>query len=197
MLEIPDPSGAALLLGKDDYLEFLASLPRSGQPMNWLLSLPVALILMSGVEYVSHRWFMHRPMRWLEGVFRDHARTHHGQHYPPALYDQGHRLTETDRHFNVYPPYWWLTLIVLSPLIGLLWLAGWQYAVAFVAVIVVHNRLWGPIHREMHDPQYPWWSKTRVYMFWDSWHEAHHRHTNRNFAALLPFWDFILRTNAR
>ncbi len=150
---------------------------------------------MSLIEYVSHRWVMHRRLWFIDRLYPqfyfDHNEQHHKRFYRKFDYEP----SEEGRDFNIDPPYWWLTLIVLFPIIIFLYLINIIFSITFISVVLIHNLSWSIFHRQMHQPRDSWLRRTRYFVFLNRWHEKHHKHMNRNFAALLPFWDFIFRTN--
>jgi sterol desaturase/sphingolipid hydroxylase (fatty acid hydroxylase superfamily) len=152
-----------------------------------LAYLPACLILMSALEYIAHRWLMHRrfaPLHWfLPHIHRDHIHHHGGA--PDAL------------HVNLEPPYVIVTLAAVSPLLALMgWYDPWLMVVMMLTV-AAHHAVWDAVHREIHEPTYPWWRESRAFLFWHRWHERHHANNRRNYAALLPFWDYLLGTAYR
>ena len=162
--------------------------------MMWVLYLFLSLILMSGVEYAAHRWTMHRrfgPLdRWLPGVYRNHAILHHGVYY--RTFD--HEPDVIGRDINIELPDRWKMGLAVSPLVAALACMDVRLAVVFSAVYAIHHATWNRVHSEMHRPLHPWWRYTRLFAFYERWHLVHHAHVNRNFAILLPFWDFVLGT---
>jgi sterol desaturase/sphingolipid hydroxylase (fatty acid hydroxylase superfamily) len=149
------------------------------------------LVALSTVEYVSHRWPMHQPLPFLRRYWRLHSVNHHVSYaasrfvHPP--------LPDDEEGFEVG---WLLTLVLISlglPL--LLW--SWPAWLSWTVMSVGRNWFYNVAHREMHDPKGRWFSKTRFFQFIAWWHFLHHRHQNRNFAGMLPLWDYVLGTVAR
>src|SRR4051812_13012551 len=113
---------------------------------------------MSLVEYVAHRWVMHRRFGPLRGAYESHAILHHGRYY--RTFDR--EPDPVGRRFNIDSRYWWETLIGLSPITGLSWLIDPRLALCFVAASLVQNFGWTAAHREMHDPAPKAWRRWPV-----------------------------------
>ena len=168
----------------------------------------VAYVTMSATEYVSHRWFMHRPiaarwpaltqfprLQWLWGIVRHayarHAVLHHGRHYGRS-FERSDDPEAQHTSVDVTPAE---MLVGLAPLwLPVFFFVSWTGGVILAMTFVAHGFAWGVLHREMHEPQGRWFATTRLYRFFRGYHAAHHAHVNRNFNAIFPLFDHLFGT---
>lgn len=176
--------------------------------IEWLLQIVVSfvgsLIVLSFVEHIVHGYVMHRRVfpefvyshiRLLSMHLSDHVVLHHNTYFkifnnePDEV---GKRLNMTISYFTVM-----LGLIAFSPFLLLLtYYVSVIPMIVFVAVMLMHRYLWNTIHREMHQPEYPTWSKWAPYRYLARYHYLHHQHHHGgehvNFNIVLPFADFVM-----
>jgi hypothetical protein len=166
-------------------------------PLHIGLSLTSDYLTISLLEYVSHRWFMHRPQlakltgsAYLDATWKEHMH-HHGQCYDIFDYEEGPcgLLNLTLKHSTEL-------LVSLVPCV-LIWFVDPLTAYLLPAMALLHGVLWSAVHAEMHRPQKTWFSKTRLFKDLHRYHFLHHRHMGTNFNTLFLGWDWILRTAAK
>lgn len=168
------------------------------------LSLLTSLIVLSFVEHIIHGYVMHQRI-FPEFVYArislltmhlsDHVELHHNTYFKIFNYEPdevGKRLNMTISYFTVF-----LGLIGFSPVLLLLaYTVSIVPMLVFAAVLFTHRYLWNTVHREMHQPQYPWWSRLAPYRFLARYHYLHHQSHQRdvhvNFNIVLPFADFVM-----
>jgi hypothetical protein len=153
--------------------------------IGFLLTIP----FMSIVEYVVHRWMMHRETIF-SGVYVEHALEHHGKYYRRF----NHEPDPAGRELNLVISYWYL----LIPAIPALMMARWSLQPAGMALgVALYLLAWNTLHSEMHDPRGRFFSRWRVYRYLRRYHYLHHRHVTRNFNATLPLGlDRLMGTSA-
>lgn len=176
--------------------------------VGWTIEIAIGFVLVyffgSLFEWCVHRYVMHTDLfvRFFPSVrklsddriFHKHAVLHHGTYY--HAFDReddpiGREISivftidDTARVLAGFVPVAFVIALV-SPVI----------AVIFVLTPIVHNQLWNLMHREMHQPRHPWWSRTVVYRFLARHHFLHHAHTGTNFNVVLPLADHFLGTLA-
>jgi sterol desaturase/sphingolipid hydroxylase (fatty acid hydroxylase superfamily) len=167
-------------------------------PLHLVASASAAYVLISLVEYLTHRHLMHRPgwaarlhSRVLRQVFRDHAIVHHRRYY--AIFN--HEADAHGRTLNltvkpstglaIVAPFC-LAAYAIDPLTG---------ALLLVATIM-HTFAWSAVHTAMHLDAQGGFARTSLFLYLKRYHYLHHRHPRRNFNALLPMWDWLLGTLA-
>lgn len=160
-------------------------------------SLAVDYLTVSLLEYIAHRWFMHKPFfakltgsRYLDESWREHMH-HHGACYDIFDFEEGPcgLLNLTIKNSTEI-------LVVLAPSL-LIWFIDPLTAYLLPAMALVHGILWSAVHSEMHRPQKTWFSRTWLYKYLNDYHFLHHRHPNTNFNTLFLGWDWILKTAAK
>ncbi len=160
------------------------------------LTLPLAFVYANLVEYLGHRWVMHRPVPGLTMVYKRHA----GQH---------HRFF-TDQHMALDG--WGDCKVVLFPAIlmvfffgafalpiGLLlaWLSSANVAWLFVVVALAYYLNYELLHLAYHLPDE---SRLLNLPFIKRLRRLHHRHhdpalmAHKNFNITYPLGDWLFRT---
>lgn len=160
-----------------------------------------AAFVISFAEFAIHRHLMHRQRlpAWvykllpdLRNQFKNHAVLHHGTYYR----EFDHEPDPAGKTFNIRI-LWGDSLrliITFSPiLVGLWFLVSQVSSLTFLAMILLHNLLWGVVHMQMHVPkENAWFAKTGYFRFISRHHFMHHRQTGKNYNVVLPFADFVL-----
>ncbi len=155
-------------------------------------------------EYTIHKYLMHRDniaksltrlpkiSNSLHSEFHSHTHLHHGKYYKEFDYEED----EWGREHNLTIG-WGQTMIILifiSPVLIPLFYFYPLGGTILLSLIILHNRLWGIIHTEMHIPTNGLLFKNPLYRFWRNYHYVHHEHTNKNFNVIFPLFDYILGT---
>jgi Fatty acid hydroxylase superfamily len=161
------------------------------------VSMTVSYLILSLMEYLIHRYLMHRRRlatifrtKYFLDTFRDHAIVHHAKCY--AIFD-----SETDKCGEVDIRVRPITLLVVIVLPCAVTLAIDPITAIVLAVLaVVNGSIWSEIHAEMHRPRDAWFSKMAIYLYLKRHHYLHHRHQNANFNTLFLMWDWIFGTTA-
>ncbi len=165
-----------------------------------------AALIISFAEFAIHRHLMHRQRLpgWvykvlpdLRNQFKNHAVLHHGTYYK----EFDHEPDPAGKTFNVRI-LWGDTLrliLTFSPLIVALWfLVSPASSLTFLAMIYLHNLVWGIVHIQMHVPsENCWFADTRYFRFISRHHFMHHQQTGKNYNVVLPLADFVLGRVAR
>lgn len=160
-----------------------------------------AAFVISFAEFAIHRHLMHRQRlpAWvykvlpdLRNQFKNHAVLHHGTYYR----EFDHEPDPAGKTFNIRI-LWGDSLrliITFSPiLVGLWFFVSQVSSLTFLAMILLHNLLWGVVHMQMHVPREDaWFAKTGYFRFISRHHFMHHRQTGKNYNVVLPFADFVL-----
>jgi hypothetical protein len=168
--------------------------------LHLLLSLAVTYVLVSLVEYLSHRYLQHTRVvakrfpriALLEKIFIDHAKVHHHDAYDLFNNEPNPRL----RMYNLVIKY--RTTAAVMIVLGLpLYAVDHLTAIVFWAVAVVHNLVWTSVHIEMHVNHGHFIRSTPFFKYWEEYHFIHHLYPSKNFNGMLPLWDWICGTFAR
>ena len=172
--------------------------------LTFLAALVGSYIVISFGEHQIHKHLMHRKRlprriyevcRPLRSLVDDHIHLHHSSWYRNTVmsdddYDPRNDIEigpkETLTLLTFSSPFW-IFLLYTCPLAG-----G-----TFLVSVLLHNRLWNPLHRTMHMPEDSFFTHWRVYMWLTRHHFMHHEQPNRNFNIFFPFADFVLGTAAK
>jgi hypothetical protein len=163
--------------------------------LHLLVSTLIAYPLLSLIEYLIHRYLMHkRTVIWLSKggylaeVFRNHAITHHARCYMLLNSDSGKCATI---NITVQPL---TSLLVIALPCVMMFAIDPTTSVVLLVGGLVSGCIWSVIHSEMHRPKGSWFSNVAVYLYLKRRHFLHHRYPNTNFNTLLPMWDPIFGT---
>jgi hypothetical protein len=147
----------------------------------WLLA---SVAFISLLEYVGHRFFMHRPVLdrfGLRRVFRNHAILHH----------HGDR-NDLNVDLPIMTHFVWgfpiLIVIAWIDIVG---------AMTLSACYVAHSILWTKLHRAIHGLEHNCTKRLWFYALIKLHHLEHHRQPRKNFGAVFPFTDYVFGTAAR
>lgn len=168
------------------------------QPLEWL-TLPAAFLYANLVEYLGHRFPMHRPFPGLKLIHRRHAGQHHRFFTDQAMAHEGGR----DLRAVLFPPLlvvfffggfalpaWWLLATLASANVAWLMLAtGIGYFLNYEF-----------LHLAYHQPPGHWMTRVpgvaRL-----SWLHRHHHDprvmSQRNFNITYPIGDWLFGTLER
>ncbi len=181
----------------------------------FVLLFPVGFIYGSYFEWVLHRFFMHRPHKYLKYPFRTHALTHHklyradeSYHYSPERVaemakERGWKLKDGETKITMA---WWngplIVLLGPFPFYIVAFVFGY-FGLTTVAWTIVGTGIFTGacyygtyeyLHYCMHLPK-----KRRLELWWpfkyiDGHHILHHRYPSKNFNVVLPLFDYLLGT---
>lgn len=147
-----------------------------------LLSLASFFVVMPLVEYVSHRWFMHR--RRGHHVYRQHCVEHH------------HHQRNESIHIDMHPFQPANGLSALALVAGA-WAFSLTAAVVWVVCLGAYCWVWTTIHRASHDlGKANWLTRTRYATAAVKHHLAHHEKPYLNFGTVFYFTDWLFGTSA-
>ncbi len=135
---------------------------------------------------------MHRPLLW-DYPYRAHALTHHQVFKADETYHIQH-----DENVHEVTFAWWNAPLLIGlhvPILyGIQLLLGIPVLVAGLAAMGLYYFLYEYLHWCMHVPRRRWFEHTRVFLWINEHHVAHHRRMYTNFNVVLPLADFVLRT---
>lgn len=164
----------------------------------------VSIVLLSFIEYVLHRDFMHRKvfsgrlhrrLPFLEEYFRIHAILHHTTYYRCFNYEPDPKGREIDIRLGFRTGFrLFITIIPLVFVLGSVEPAG---GILFLCMAIGLMNLWGLVHQEMHIPSSPFLQNLAMYRFLARRHFLHHRYPARNYNVVIPIVDWLMRTVAK
>lgn len=147
---------------------------------------------MAIIEYVAHRWFMHRPNAINMFGYKKHAVEHHGMgrnEYWPHL-----DLRFRDSLLFASPFLVWSAMF--GTVAGRLWGYYYPYGAipALLLTLWVHNYLYRCVHRCIHEVEHNWTERMPGFQAMKRHHLDHHRKPNRNFAVVFLWTDRLFGT---
>lgn len=171
---------------------------RDVRPLEWL-TLPVAFVLANIVEYLMHRFPMHRPKPGLRIMYERHTVTHHHFYTHEAMAAESTR----DFHMVLFPPV--LLFIFLIAIDGpfataVYLLFGLNVAKIFVAVTVGYYFAYECFHTIYHLPESHWAPRMPGMRVLKRLHTSHHDLANMNFYNFnitIPLGDVLFGTYKR
>ena len=176
---------------------------KHSQPSNKERHMVVLMILMSVVyasllEYLLHKFVMHRPVGSLTYPFKAHTLTHHRIFRADSTY---HLTNEKDKW--TIPMAWWngpvlILILAIPPALLSVVIGNWWILIVAATIGAKYYLTYEYIHWCMHLPR----QKKRMiermwivgWMFYrlNGHHLLHHRHMNKNYNVVLPLWDLCL-----
>jgi hypothetical protein len=169
-----------------------------GYGLNVLIRAPIAVAIVSLVEYPVHRYLMHdsKIARWarserLKESSKDHL-LHHFMWYrcfndEPDPDGKLFNLHISGASFLVFFVIAVSLTAAIDPLTGILtMLAGVAYLFVFNAV-----------HEEMHLARDRWYTKNWLFEYWELSHFLHHVNPSKNFNVLIPWVDPFFGTKMK
>jgi hypothetical protein len=152
------------------------------------------------IEWLLHRYVMHRSVGKFDYAYRAHALTHHKHYKADETYHEGDRQPSQKHLIHMA---WWngpvLTLLGSIPflLISLatgIWPIWWGILLSLALYYVTYESF----HWCMHLPKkrvltYIWPIKG-FFRRINGHHLLHHRYMGYNYNVVLPFWDWAFGT---
>ena len=184
-------------------MSHLLPLTASGWVVQVLLSSIAALVLISLAEYVFHRYLMHqglpervyRAVPPLKRLLYAHRDLHHKTYYQQFDYEPDPVGRETNLRIAL-----WHSALGAALFIPYFVLTTWYLSLVptlvFCAVAIAENLIWNTVHREMHQPQRPFWARSWAYRYLAQHHYLHHKNTRANFNIVLPGADVVFGTRS-
>ena len=131
------------------------------------------------IEYVLHRWVMHKPYLGRLWYYTEHAVEHHGK-------------GRNDINVSLSP----ITVsLIASPVMLLYFIYGYGVFVVVVALSFLYAGLWTVLHNSFHDVKYTWVHKCfPFYSTLEKHHILHHKNPNTNFGTIFFFSDYLFGT---
>lgn len=145
------------------------------------------------LEYVLHRWIMHRPGPAIRHLGDAHMRLHH-----QAFHGDGYQVVRAEDREHILLFTWWQACLWLAVHVPALWalqeVTGFPWLYPGVAALTVYYALYEYLHWCMHSPAGRQIEHTRVFRQMDAHHRIHHRLWQTNFNVFLPICDLVFGT---
>lgn len=153
-----------------------------------------AVIYASFLEWVLHRYIMHRPLGKFRYPFEAHALVHHRVFRA----DESYHLADA-KDAKTIPMAWWngpaLVAIGMMPYALLSWgLGHWSFLVGGVIGCAGYYGAYEYIHWCMHLPKKRQVERSGIFFRLNGHHLLHHRYMGKNFNVVMPLADLLLGT---
>jgi len=163
-----------------------------------LLTVPFAFIVSNFVEYVAHRWPMHRPTMFGKRIYKKHAAVHHRYFtYEDMVLEDSRDLFEiltSPRHVVSF------LLFSVIPVSAVLCLVAWNVGVLFAATAIMYYLVYEWMHLASHMPGSHWLPSLPGVRSLCHHHREHHNTRlmrEYNFNIAFPLCDRVFGTRFR
>lgn len=151
-----------------------------------LLQIVLGIMYANVLEWMIHKYILHDlGKKWKNSIFRFHWSEHHKVARKNKMVDESYNIS------------WWKEMGRAKEVLGLGLLALIHVPLLlitpwFAATTMLYTVAYYFAHKRSHLDK-EWGRK------WLPWHAWHHlgRNQDKNWGVLLPFTDWILRTNTR
>lgn len=172
--------------------EIIASLPMT--PLYWPLMFMLWFViwapLIALLEYVTHRWIMHKAKPVLDPQLRQlrsHAAHHRGANEPEFI-----DVPLKNCLLLTSPA---LLLVVLWGLAIGPWSAVAMPVAALLAWSFIYKYLWARMHRAIHGVESNWFERCGpMFRFFRNHHLRHHANARVNYGTVFPWTDYLFFT---
>lgn len=152
------------------------------------------MVYTSVLEWLIHRFLMHRPFCGFRYPYIAHAHKHHGTFRADDSY---HLQREEDK--RIIHMAWWngpaLVLISVLPAVAVSWWLG-KWSICLIALLVLsgYYAMYEYLHWCMHLPKARRIEKPWLFRRLNGHHILHHRYMHKNFNVVCPFADILFWT---
>lgn len=161
-----------------------------------LLVIPFGFVVSNFVEYMAHRYPMHRPMPYVgKYMYKKHAAIHHRYFtHKDMVLEESRDLFEiltNPRHVVSF------LLISVLPLTVLLSLFSWTVAMLFAATAISYYLFYEWTHLASHLPDEHWLPSLPIMRSLCNHHRVHHNTRlmrEYNFNIAFPIFDWVFGT---
>lgn len=164
----------------------------------WLLgSFAIGFFANSFIEWIVHRFIMHKP--WIHYGYL-HVTSHHTFFGWDASYESDpwdaemieHGVAFTWREYVLFGGFCLLAYGALE------WVTGAPVAAGAMLSVVANLLMFDLLHHAYHVPKDWWFQRTYFFRFLKEHHRIHHEDMTKNFnVSFLPVADFCLGTLRR
>jgi sterol desaturase/sphingolipid hydroxylase (fatty acid hydroxylase superfamily) len=159
-----------------------------------------SIVYASVLEWLLHRYVMHKPLGKFDYPFRAHAIIHHGKFKADKTYTL---VTHPDDGGTI-PMAWWngpvlifigtIPTIFPSYILGETFSGIWLLSMIPVLAVSLYYGTYEYIHWCMHSPRDRFVERLGIYKSLNAHHLLHHRYPRKNFNVVLPIVDFLFGT---
>lgn len=177
-------------------VSYMAATLKDVRPIEWV-TVPLAFIIANLVEYLAHRFPMHRPWPGLKLLYKRHTLSHHHFYTHEAMEAESVR----DFHMILFPPFVLVFFLLLldAPLALLVHtLFGANVMRLFVVVTVGYFMSYELLHTIYHLPAQHWAARLPFMQRLKRLHQSHHDLAlmgRYNYNITLPLFDWVFRTH--
>lgn len=130
------------------------------------------------MEYVAHRWLMHKNVKGFYGFYKRHTLLHH---------------KKKAEHINIDMQMEWSCILGMPSTI-LAFFACPYAAILFLILTIFYGYFWTKLHRSFHCIEHNWVEKMWFYEGMKNHHLVHHLKPNKNYGTIFTFSDYFFGT---
>lgn len=150
------------------------------------------------VEWLLHRYVMHKNIKWFDYPYIGHTRVHHHMFKADESY-LVHKHEDPQAAKKKIPMEWWngivlVTLGSLPAIILSIIFSMWSITIISLIVGALYYAAYESMHWCMHAPAKRILEKLSFFRKLNGHHLLHHRYMNSNFNVVLPLWDLLCGT---
>ena len=158
------------------------------------LGFVASTVYASFLEWLLHRYLMHRPIGKFRYPYERHALVHHRIFRADHTY---HLIDEKDA--QTIPMAWWngplLIALEVQPFVLAAFLTGqWGFLCGAVVACIGYYGAYEYMHWCMHLPKKRQVERSGIFLRLNGHHLLHHRYMGRNFNVVLPLADLCFGT---
>jgi hypothetical protein len=158
------------------------------------LGFVASTVYASFLEWLLHRYLMHRPIGKFRYPYERHALVHHRIFRADHTY---HLIDEKDA--QTIPMAWWngplLIALEVQPFVLAAFLTGqWGFLCGAVVACIGYYGAYEYMHWCMHLPKKRQVERSGIFFRLNGHHLLHHRYMGRNFNVVLPLADLCFGT---
>ncbi len=172
----------------------LSSLLISNWNISYLILFPFYFLFANLIEYVIHRFPMHKPMKGFDFLF-EHVTVHH------SFYNENYAYHKDPRdYFAVFLPLQYLTfitLIIFATAYVIYLVGGRDHGLFFIFFAYLYYLAYEILHFSYHANEDSLIKKIPFIKSWGQMHLDHHETklmTTHNFNISFPVYDYIFGT---
>ena len=158
------------------------------------LGFVASTVYASFLEWLLHRYLMHRPIGKFRYPYERHTLVHHRIFRADHTY---HLIDEKDA--QTIPMAWWngplLIALEVQPFVLAAFLTGqWGFLCGAVVACIGYYGAYEYMHWCMHLPKKRQVERSGIFFRLNGHHLLHHRYMGRNFNVVLPLADLCFGT---
>lgn len=162
------------------------------QGLVFFVSLGLAIVLASVIEWTVHKHFMH-SIRFMRTPHDRHAVMHHSERRAPGkFFAKPDELKDYHLFETSFMPILWM---LHTPLFyTVYWLFGWVACVGVALGTAAYVLAYELLHWHIHCPDDFVFRHHRWFLFLVEHHRRHHNRSNMNYNVVFPLADWMFGT---